>query len=73
MRWAALLAGPVLLTTACSGIPAGLPGTATCTIGRAERTYQCRTICGDVAAQNSASEREDLRLCAEEQCNVSCQ
>lgn len=56
----------------CSGVPSGLPGTATCTTGMAERTYLCRDICADATRARSEDERRDITECARSECGLTC-
>ncbi|MEW5850372.1 MAG: hypothetical protein AB2A00_16420 [Myxococcota bacterium] len=62
----ALLAG-------CSGVPAGLPGTATCQVGRSQRTVRCDEICAEADSARSETERNELRQCAADACGQSCE
>lgn len=62
--WAAL--------SACSGLPKGLPLTATCTVGRTEQTIACRDICSRANSANSQTDRQDLVACARDQCDQDC-
>lgn len=58
---------------ACSGPPPGLPGTATCTLGKTERTFACRDICAEAERARGQQDRQDLLDCAEAQCGLTCQ
>jgi hypothetical protein len=62
----------VVLALGCSGIPAGAPGSATCTVGRTQRTISCQDICRKVQEARSGSERDDLIRCADAECDVDC-
>lgn len=56
----------------CFGIFAGTLGSATCPVGRTQRTIACQDICRKVQEARSNSEREDLIRCADSECDVDC-
>lgn len=58
--------------SACAGTPKGLPGTATCDVGRSEQTIACQDICARANSARSQSDREDLVACARDQCDQDC-
>jgi hypothetical protein len=62
-----------LAISGCSATPRFLPGSATCKVGQAERTILCTEICAEATGARSGSEREDLKQCAEEQCDRACE
>ena len=62
-----------LTISGCTATPRAMPGSATCRVGQAERTILCPEICNEAAGARSESERDDLKQCAEEQCDRSCE
>jgi len=50
-----------------------LPGTSRCTVGGVERTIQCADICKEASEARSNTERDDIRACAEQDCDKQCE
>lgn len=68
------LVGGVLACAAVVAVACGpFPGTSRCKVGNTERTIQCSQICREASEARSETEKDDIRECAEHDCDVQCE